>query len=120
MLATIAVLMLAAAQPKAPMEEVIGAPIGAAVSRFGQPARVFDLEGGLRAFQWPGPKTPPATLAPVEIYTTPGALSPPRGAVASNDPERVSGQGCYETLYAQWALDDWFLIEHTAPAPDCK
>jgi hypothetical protein len=125
MLTTIAVLMLATAQPKAPplkagMDEVLGNPIGSAVSRFGQPARIFDLDGGLRAFQWPGPRTPAATLAPVEIYTTPGALSPPRGAVASDNPEKVSGQGCYETLYAQWMLDDWFLIEHAAPPADCR
>jgi hypothetical protein len=124
-LTTIAVLMLATAQPKpspskASMDEVLGNPIGLAVSRFGQPARIFDLDGGLRVFQWPGPKTPPATLAPVDVYTTPGALSPPRGAVASDNAERVSGQGCYETLYAQWALDDWFLMEHAPPPAGCK
>jgi hypothetical protein len=109
-----------ALQPAPPADPLVGRPIGAALNSLGQPARAFDLEGQLRAFQWPTAKTPAAKLDPVDVYSTPGILSPPPGAVDPRDPEQVTGQGCYETLYAQWALDDWIVIERTAPPADCR
>lgn len=117
MLAFVAMLTL---QPAPHADPFVGRPIGAALNGLGDPARAFDLEGALRAFQWPTARTPAAKLDPVEVYATPGILSPPPGAVDPRDPERVTGHGCYETLYAQWALDDWIVIERAPPPADCR